>query len=69
MGDLQNAQRIPFEQIGKVNVSNELMRYVLPATGGPGTTSYTAGGTVLLLGAAVLLMYKRSRRKEDRASP
>lgn len=39
--------------------------YQLPATGGHGTTLYTAGGCMLLL-AALLLLYKyKFRRKED----
>ena len=31
-----DAVRIPFEQIGTVNVANQIMNYDLPATGGPG---------------------------------
>lgn len=40
----------------------------LPVTGGPGTIPYTIGGS-LLLGAGLLLLYnKKKRRKEDFAS-
>ena len=41
----------------------------LPATGGLGTTPYTAAGLVLMLLAAGLLMYKKTRRKEEGFSP
>lgn len=42
--------------------------YELPDTGGAGTTSYTAGGLTLILGAATLLYSHCRRRKEDEAS-
>lgn len=42
--------------------------YKLPDTGGAGTTSYTAGGLTLILGAATLLYTHCKRRKEDEAS-
>ena len=42
--------------------------YELPDTGGAGTTSYTAGGLTLILGAATLLYIHCRRRKEDEAS-
>ena len=42
--------------------------YELPATGGAGTTSYTAGGLALIFGAATLLYSHCRRRKEDEAS-
>ena len=42
--------------------------YKLPDTGGAGTTSYTAGGLTLILGAATLLYSHCRRRKEDEAS-
>lgn len=42
--------------------------YELPDTGGAGTTSYTAGGLVLIFGAATLLYSHCRRRKEDEAS-
>lgn len=42
--------------------------YKLPDTGGAGTTSYTAGGLTLILGAATLLYIHCKRRKEDEAS-
>ena len=42
--------------------------YELPDTGGAGTTSYTAGGLALILGAATLLYVHCRRRKEDKVS-
>ena len=42
--------------------------YKLPETGGAGTTSYTTGGLVLILGAATLLYIQCKRRKEDEVS-
>ena len=42
--------------------------YKLPDTGGAGTTSYTAGGLALILGAATLMYIHCKRRKEDEAS-
>lgn len=40
--------------------------YVLPETGGTGTTLYTIGGLLLLAGAGFLLLHNyRKRRKED----
>ena len=42
--------------------------YELPATGGAGTTSYTAGGLALIFSAATLLYSHCRRRKEDEAS-
>lgn len=42
--------------------------YKLPETGGAGTTSYTAGGLVLIFGAATLMYVHCKRRKEDEAS-
>ena len=42
--------------------------YKLPETGGAGTTSYTAGGLVLIFGAATLLYIQCKRRKEDEVS-
>ena len=61
----KHAFRIPLDQIGKINASNDLMNYALPATGGPGTKPYIAGGTVLFFGAALALLYKIIRRTED----
>ena len=49
-------------------IQDTLWGYKLPDTGGAGTTSYTAGGLTLILGAATLLYTHCKRRKEDEAS-
>lgn len=49
-------------------IQDTLWGYELPDTGGAGTTSYTAGGLTLILGAATLLYSHCRRRKEDEAS-
>ena len=49
-------------------ISDQSWGYKLPDTGGAGTTSYTTGGLVLILGAATLLYIHCKRRKEDEAS-
>ena len=49
-------------------IQDTLWGYKLPDTGGPGTTSYTAGGLALIFGAATLLYSHCRRRKEDEAS-
>ena len=48
---------------------NQIIHYVLPETGGSGTTAYGLGGTALMLSAAVLALVRRKkRRKGDSAS-
>ena len=42
--------------------------YKLPETGGAGTTSYTAGGLVLMFSGAVLLYIHSKGRKGEKAS-
>ncbi len=49
-------------------ISDQSWGYELPDTGGAGTTSYTAGGLVLIFGAATLLYSHCRRRKEDEVS-
>ena len=49
-------------------ISDQSWGYELPDTGGAGTTSYTAGGLALILGAATLLYSHCRRRKEDEVS-
>ena len=53
-----------------LTVVDEATKYVLPQTGGTGTKAYTAGGLLLML-AALSLMYnhKRKREKEDNFIP
>ena len=52
----------------QLTIQDTLWGYKLPDTGGAGTTSYTAGGLVLIFGAATLLYSHCRRRKEDEAS-
>lgn len=52
----------------QLTIRDTLWGYKLPDTGGAGTTSYTAGGLALILGAATLLYSHCRRRKEDEAS-
>lgn len=52
----------------QLTIQDTLWGYKLPDTGGAGTTSYTAGGLTLILGAATLLYIHCKRRKEDEAS-
>lgn len=53
-------------QPGLVAMTNIPDTYVLPNTGGPGTHLYTTGGTLLILLAAIVLLYMHLRcRKED----
>ncbi|MBE5796007.1 MAG: Cna B-type domain-containing protein [Clostridiales bacterium] len=47
-----------------IQITNELIAYELPETGGIGTTPYTLCGMLLLVGAAVL-MYKDLQRKKQ----
>ena len=54
-------------QRGKVVVTNKTVEnpsYTLPATGGLGTTPYTLGGLLLVLLAAIPLIYRSTRRRK-----
>lgn len=54
-------------QSGKVVVTNKTVEnpsYTLPATGGLGTTPYTMGGLLLVLLAAIPLIYRSTRRRK-----
>ncbi len=54
-------------QSGKVVVTNKTVEnpsYTLPATGGLGTTPYTLGGLLLVLLAAIPLIYRSTRRRK-----
>lgn len=44
--------------------TNQIRRYELPSTGGSGTLCYTTGGTLLLITAAALLLYRYKRSKQ-----
>lgn len=59
------AIRIPFEQIGKVNVTNQIMHYDLPATGGSGVYPLILVSVLFIITPLVyrfVLRRKRERR-------
>lgn len=43
--------------------------YLLPETGGFGTTAYTIGGLTLMIGAAAILLYNYSKRRREDQLP
>ena len=60
-----DAVRIPFEQIGKVNVTNQIMHYDLPATGGSGIYPVILVSVIFIITPLVygfVLRRKRERR-------
>ena len=61
-----NALRIPYEQVGKVQVINEPMDYDLPATGGPGI--YPLVITSVMLIFTTLLYWFILRRRQERGN-
>ena len=52
-----------------IAIENYSGNYVLPETGGIGTTLYTAVGFACLGIAATLLMYKRKKRRKEDSAP
>jgi hypothetical protein len=56
--------RIPFEQIGKVNVTNEMINYDLPATGGPGIYPLILVSVIFIVTPLVYGFIRR--RKQER---
>ena len=58
-----DAVRIPYEQIGKVHVVNELMNYDLPATGGPGIYPYVLVGVICIVTPLVYGFTQRRKRE------
>lgn len=61
----KDATRIPFEQIGKMHVTNEPMYYVLPATGGPGIYPIMLAGMIFII-APLVYRFIRRRKQERR---
>lgn len=60
------ADRIPFEQIGRIHVTNHPADVMLPSTGGIGIPIYIPGGLILVIGP---LVYGFSlRRRYERRS-
>ena len=50
---------------GVIEITNELISYELPETGGAGTTLYTVCGLLTILMAAMALMYKELLHKKQ----
>ena len=59
-----NAVRIPFEQLGKVHVTNKIMNYNLPATGGTGVYPWILASVIFILTPLVYGFIRR--RKQER---
>jgi uncharacterized surface anchored protein len=58
-----DAARIPFEQIGKVHVTNELMTYQLPETGGPGIYPLILVSVIAIITPLVYMSIRRRKRE------
>ena len=63
-----NASRIPFEQIGNVHATNEVLKYALPATGGPGIYPLILVSVIFILTPLVYRFILR-RKQERRGAP
>lgn len=61
-----DAQRIPFEQIGKVYATNQLMNYDLPATGGRGVYPLILASVIFIITPLIYRFIQR-RKRERRA--
>ena len=62
---MENAFRIPFEEVGIVRASNEFINYDLPATGGPGICPMVLLGVICIVTPLVygfVLRRKQERR-------
>jgi uncharacterized surface anchored protein len=57
------AQRIPFEQIGKVHATNQRMNYDLPATGGPGVYPLLLVSVIFIITPLVYRFIRRRKRE------
>lgn len=58
-----NAVRIPFEQIGKLHATNQLMHYDLPATGGPGIFPLILVSVMFIMTPLVYASIQRRKRE------
>ncbi len=58
-----DATRIPFEQIGKVHATNQLMNYNLPATGGPGVYPLMLVSVIFIITPLVYRFIRRRKRE------
>ena len=59
------AVRIPFEQLGTIRVTNELAKYELPATGGPGIYPLILVSVIFII-TPLVYMFIRGRKRERR---
>ena len=59
-----DAVRIPIEQIGNIRISNELMKYELPETGGSGIYPLLLVSVILVITPLVYIFIRR--RKQER---
>ena len=57
--------RIPFEQIGKIHVTNDLISYDLPATGGTGVYPLILVSVVFIM-IPLVYWFVQSRKRERR---
>ena len=60
-----DAVRIPFEQLGKVSFTNQLMHYDLPATGGMGIYPLVLASVICII-TPLVYMFIRRRKREGR---
>lgn len=58
-----DALRIPFEQIGQVHLTNQLMHYDLPSTGGPGIYPLMLVGVIFIVTPLVYQSIQRRKRE------
>ena len=61
------AQRIPYEQIGKVHAANQLADYDLPATGGSGIYPLILASIVFIITPLVYGFIQRRKQGRRRA--
>ena len=57
------ATRIPFEKIGKVHATNELTKYALPSTGGPGSYPLILVSVICFITPLVYGFIRRRKRE------
>ena len=58
-----DAVRIPFEQVGKIHVTNRIMDYDLPTTGGPGIYPLMLVSVVFIVTPLVYRFIRRRKRE------
>jgi len=59
----KEVSRIPFEQIGKVHATNQLMNYDLPSTGGPGIYPLMLASVICIITPLVYRFIRRRKRE------